>query len=171
MKDAIEKAVDDLIEDGVLDALNTHLARSKEHIASLRMRKGETENAWMDRKYASNEHDISARNILIYVCLHVYAEMLEEQAQEAADITQNWCEEIPETLSIHNTVDPYAYELQNAKRLREIVQLFIDRGYNDPDKIAALCEGMKDVVPLLRRITCDIPERVRTTYAMLIKDK
>jgi len=66
------------------------------------------------------------------------------------------------------SVDPSHDGLQNARRLREVVQHILDQGFEDQDEIVAVCEEIKDEVPLLQRVQ-NIPDRVGKAYNMLSK--
>ena len=50
-------------------------------------------------------------------------------------------------------------DFDGARRLRDVVQVFMDRGVTDTSAIVAQCVVMKDSVPILKRVT-DIEGRM-----------
>jgi hypothetical protein len=56
--------------------------------------------------------------------------------------------------------------LQEAKRLRDVVVIARDCGYDDIEDIASVCDSVKGEVPLLQRVK-DVPTRLKTAHDML----
>ena len=52
-----------------------------------------------------------------------------------------------------------AEQLVSAKRLRDIIEAFVEAGVTESELIISQCESMKADVPILKRIG-DIPERI-----------
>lgn len=57
-------------------------------------------------------------------------------------------------------------ELLNARRLRDVLVFFMDRGVVGADAVAAECAKYRDAVPLLKRVS-NLSERVRRTYEII----
>ena len=55
-------------------------------------------------------------------------------------------------------------DFDGARRLRDVVQVFADRGITDTDEIVARCVALKDSVSILKRVT-DIEGRMPIAVA------
>jgi len=63
-------------------------------------------------------------------------------------------------------VDVQHPELQEAVRLRQVVSHLMEIGFSSKEEVVAICEEIKDDVPLLTRVA-NVPDRVGKAYAML----
>lgn len=63
-------------------------------------------------------------------------------------------------------IDTQHAALQDARRLREVVQHVMECGYSDKDEVVEVCEAIQDEVPLLQRVA-NIPERVGKAYDLI----
>ena len=88
-------------------------------------------------------------------------EAKEEPPKEVPTVKKKAPRKKPEKKKDVN-MDELVQNLGEAKRLRAVVQAFMDAGISDADEIVAQCEQLRSMVPILSRMS-DMSSRIKVS--------
>lgn len=99
-------------------------------------------------------------------------EVEEEEELEEEDVEDDETDEDEEednrSRGADFSVDPNHPALQNATRLREVVQFVVDQGFDGADEVITVCKEIRTEVPLLGRVHADhFEDRISKAYTII----